>query len=386
MARRPSGSLIKKAKTVTRVTRSETYLINQKYLGDEPIFVGSQEVDLSKAFNWYSAMCSNGDAKEFMVTYLKNVGRFEEAKRFDSVPDGWTPRTACWIARLTSRGVKVDDKVWAFFEDRLAKALTHSTAAKSGIVEWYDSTVANLAVKKAPVVSVQRRITDRANEIIGDIEQMIDEGKVGSIYDWLKARELPALYSPMIVAYYTPILNELLDALSGVDAQLKEAYAKTPKKKLEALILMYNSIVEEATRYGQVVKKSRIPRKPRKVSVEKKLKGLKYQKEDATYKIASVNPEKVIGCQELWTFNTKYKTLTVFRASGRGGLQFKGTSIIGYDTTTSVTKRTGRKPEYFIDRVMNGGKIVLRKLMEEIKGDVNLANRINENTILLKVV
>lgn len=374
MARRPSGSLIKKAKTVTRVTRSETYLINQKYLGDEPIFADSQEVNLSKAFNWYSAMCSNGDAKEFMVTYLKNVGRFDEAKQFDSVPDGWTPRTACWIARLTSRGVKVDAKVWEFFEDRLIKALTHSTVVRVQVAE------------KAPVVSIQKRISDRANEIIGDIEQMIDEGKVGSIYDWLKARELPALYSPMIVAYYTPILNELLDALSGVDAQLKEAFAKMPKKKLEALILMYNSIVEEATRYGQVVKKSRIPRKPRKVSVEKKLKGLKYQKEDATYKIASVNPEKVIGCQELWTFNTKYKTLTVFRASGRGGLQFKGTSIIGYDTTTSVTKRTGRKPEYFIDRVMNGGKIVLRKLMEEIKGDVNLANRINENTILLKVV
>ena len=374
MARRPSGSLIKKAKTVTRVTRSETYLINQKYLGDEPIFADSQEVNLSKAFNWYSAMCSNGDAKEFMVTYLKNVGRFEEAKRFDSVPDGWTPRTACWIARLTSRGVKVDAKVWAFFEDRLAKAMTHSTVVRVQVAE------------KAPVVSIQKRITDRANEIIGDIEQMIDEGKVGSIYDWLKSRELPALYSPMIVAYYTPILNELLDALSGSDPQLKEAFGKMPKKKLEAKIFMYNSIIEEAARYGQVVKKSRVPRKPRKVSVEKKLKGLKYQKEDATYKIASVNPEKIIGCQELWTFNTKYKTLTVFRASGRGGLQIKGTSIIGFDATTSETKRTGRKPEYFIDRVMNGGKIVLRKLMEEIKGDVNLANRINENTILLKVV
>ena len=214
---------------------------------------------------------------------------------------------------------------------------------------------------------------------------MIDEDKVGSIYDWMKAREFPALYSPMIVAYYTPILNELLDALSGSDPQLKEAFGKMPKKKLEAKIFMYNSIVEEAGRYGQVVKKSRVPRKPRKVSVEKKLKGLKFQKEDATYKIASVNPEKIIGCQELWTFNTKYKTLTVFRASGRGGLQIKGTSIIGFDVTTSETKRTGRKPEYFIDRVMNGGKIVLRKLMDEMKVGSALAHRINENTILLKV-
>jgi hypothetical protein len=51
-----------------------------------------------------------------------------------------------------------------------------------------------------------------------------------------------------------------------------------------------------------------------------------------------------------------------------------------------MTKRTGRKPEYFIDKVLNGGKIVLRKLMDEAKGEAPLAFRINENTIILKVV
>ena len=372
MARRPSNSLVRKAKPITRVSRSETYLINQKYMGDEPIF-HEGNVDLGRAFTWYGYMCTTAEAKDFMQTYLKNVGRNDEAKRFASIPDVWTPKTACWVARLMSRGVKIDEKTRDFFEDRLAKALTHSTVAK---VE---------AAEKLPQISIQKRISDKGIEIIGDIEQMIDQNSVGSIYDWMKSKQIPAMYAPVIVAYYTPILNELLDALAGVDEQLKEAYGRMPKKKLEALIFMYNSIIEEAARYGQVVKKSRIPRKPRKISVEKKLKDLKYQKEDANYKIASVNPEKVIGCQELWTFNTKYKTLTVFRASGRGGLQIKGTSIIGYDTTTSVTKRTGRKPEYFIDRVMNGGKIVLRKLMDEIKTDCNLAHRINENTILLKV-
>jgi hypothetical protein len=129
-----------------------------------------------------------------------------------------------------------------------------------------------------------------------------------------------------------------------------------------------------------------VPRKPRAISVEKKLKNFKFQKEDNTFKIASVNPEKVIGAQELWTFNTKYKTLTVFRALDRGGLQVKGTSIINYDEATSVTKRTGRKPEVYVDKVLNGGKIVLRKLMDELKNDAPLAYRINENTILLKVV
>ena len=59
--------------------------------------------------------------------------------------------------------------------------------------------------------------------------------------------------------------------------------------------------------------------------------------------------------------------------------------IINYDEKTSFTKRTGRKPEEYVKRVLDGGKIVLRKIMDELKNDAALAYRINENTILLKV-
>ena len=135
-----------------------------------------------------------------------------------------------------------------------------------------------------------------------------------------------------------------------------------------------------------MTKKVRKPRKPRAVSVEKKLKNLKYQKENNEFKIASINPEKIIGAQELWTFNTKYKIVTVLRALDRGGLQVKGTSIIGYDEATSMSKGTGRKPEVVLDKLQNGGKIVLKKLMGELKTDKALQYRINENTILMKVI
>ena len=120
--------------------------------------------------------------------------------------------------------------------------------------------------------------------------------------------------------------------------------------------------------------------------MEKKIKNLKWQREDATYKIASILPEKIIGSQELWTFNTKYKTITVLRAQDRGGLQVKGTSITGYDPKTSFTRGTGRKTEDTVRRVLDGGKIVLRKIMDELKTEKALAYRINENTILLRVV
>ena len=39
-----------------------------------------------------------------------------------------------------------------------------------------------------------------------------------------------------------------------------------------------------------------------------------------------------------------------------------------------------------LDKLQNGGKIVLRKLMDELKTDKPLQARINENTILIKVL
>ena len=376
MARRPG--LIKRKPKNVRVTKSEAYLVNQKYLGDEPTFKNSYtESEYARALTWYNIMCTTAEAREYIETYFKNTGRTSDLKKFKTVPDTWVPMTAAWIARMIGRGVKVADNSKKFMENQFRNAIdNHSSEAKEE----------NTEIKPTNVISIQDRIREKANDIIGSVEELIDIGEEFSLYDWLKANEIPATYAPRIAAYYAPVLNELIEASEWVNPQLKEGYRHFTKKELDKRILFFNNLIEDAERYADTTKKIRKPRKPRTVSNEKKLKNFKYQKEDATFKIASVNPEKVIGAQELWTFNTKYKTLTVFRALDRGGLQVKGTSIINYDENNSVTKRTGRKPEYYVDKVLNGGKVALRKLTDEMKNDAPLAYRINENTILLKVV
>lgn len=375
MARRPG--LIKRKPKNVRVTKSEAYLVNQKYLGDEPTFKNSySDSEYARALTWYNIMCTTAEAREYIETYLKNTGRTADLKKFKTVPDTWVPTTAAWIARMIGRGVKVADNSKKFMEQKLREAIDlHSAEPKE-----------QTEVKSTNVISIQDRIREKANELIGSVEELIDIGEEFSLYDWMKSNDIPATYAPRIAAYYAPVLNELLEAAEGQDPQLKEGYKHFTKKALEQRILFFNQIIEDAERYADTTKKARKPRKPRTVSVEKKLKNFKYQKEDGNFKIASINPEKVIGAQELWTFNTKYKTLSVFRAMDRGGLQVKGTSLINYDENASVTKRTGRKPEVYVDKVLNGGKVVLRKLMDELKNDAPLAYRINENTILLKVV
>ena len=376
MARR-AALIAKKQKTV-RISRSESYLVNRKYMGDEPEFLGAMTGgEYGFALNWYNCMCDTNDAREYITEYLIKRDRKAEAKLLAKLDNCWVPTTVAWRCRMLDRGYEVPSE-GDFLEKELAKALGRVAPAAG------EPSEDSLAASKR---SIQDRIRDRQHEIIGDIEELLDQGNNElNLYDWLKAKAIPASYCQAIVDYYTPWLDELIQAYEGKDGQLKEAYSYLTRKQLKDRVLFFNKLIDDAQRYGNVTKKVRKPRKPRTVSMDKKLKNFKYQKENNEYKIASINPEKIIGAQELWTFNTKYKIVTVFRALDRGGLQVKGTSIIGYDEASSMSKGTGRKPEIVLDKLQNSGKIVLRKLMEELKTDKPLQLRINENTVLMKVV
>lgn len=378
MAKRPA--LIKRKSKVARTTRSEQYLVNKKHLGDEPTYVSEMmtQVELARCLSWYNYMCTNQEAREYLVEYLKNVGRLSTAKKAKSLSDSATCTTAAWIARIISRGGTVPEDSIRYLKVKLD--------------EIEKCSEVNEAEVESPkvVISIQERMRERASEILGEVEGLIDdyleaEGTF-SFYNWLQSNEIPAAYIPKVIEKLAPRLAEILEASEGQSEDLVEAYAYCKKKDFERIAKFFNMMIEDAERYASNTKKSRQPRKPKTISVEKKIKNLKWQKEDASFKIASVLPDKIIGAQELWTFNTKYKTLTVFRAIDRGGLQVKGSSIANYDPACSFTKGTGRKPEEYIRSVLNGGKIVLRKVMEELKTDKPLAYRINENTILLRII
>ena len=93
MARRPA--LIKKKQKTTRVSKSESYLVNLKYLGEEPSF-GKMltQSEYLTALNWYNYMCETKDAREYIETYLKNTNRLAELKKFKQVPDNMVNKTS----------------------------------------------------------------------------------------------------------------------------------------------------------------------------------------------------------------------------------------------------------------------------------------------------
>jgi hypothetical protein len=85
-------------------------------------------------------------------------------------------------------------------------------------------------------------------------------------------------------------------------------------------------------------------------------------------------------------YNTKYKKLTQYISMSPNGLQVKGTTLIGYDPELSVTKSL-RKPDVTIAELLKAGKVAIRTFMSDLKTTASAPNgRINEQTILLRVI
>jgi len=313
-------------------------------------------------------MCDKDDAREFMTVWLNENNRSDLSKRIKTIPDTWVPLHAAWQCRINSRhAVGIDtDRVLNDIKLAISKGVKEQTADKP----------------KVERVSIQDRMKEKLHDIIGDIEALIDSEEQFSLYDWLRKNEIPAAYATKIAEYYRPIHEELVLAV----AKKVDGYEGWSKAKLQARADFFGKIVSDVERYGDVSKKVRAPTKPRAVSVEKKLKDVRIQKESSEFKLASINLEKVLGAQELWTFNTKYKVFTVIRALDRAGLDIKGMSIMNIDEKNSVSRRGAKRTVELLDKVNKGSKATLKKVLDGLVDADKLQSRLNEHTILLKVL
>ena len=162
------------------------------------------------------------------------------------------------------------------------------------------------------------------------------------------------------------------------------------KKYLEALMLFMGAL-------DIIIDTAKANRKPRKRirSKEKMVAKLKFRVNDEKFQLASINPQEIIGAEELWVFNTKTRKLGRYIASSKDplhqrregtGLSVKGTTVIGFSEDESIQK-TLRKPEEKLKEFKDAGKIKIKKFLDEINAvDIKLNGRINPDTILLKTL
>jgi len=355
---------------------------DEKYLGPEPeVTEESTQIELARAYNWFNYFYTSDDAKSFVISYLKSIKydrdtihRLSQVKAIDLHNIGWN-------CRLLQNGSTLPGDIWESIETRI-KDLA------SEVVETSEATEEQPIQK---VVSIQDRINNKASDLIGELEEETDvffqEGVIQfDIKKWSVEKGVKPQIAKRIAEHFRPQYEEICEAQEGKDADLVEAYKGWRKPVLKIMGLFLKKIIDHMTEVdaaGQAIRKPRAKKvKPASVLVSK----LQFLPEFKELNITSIDPKGIINASQLWVFNPKTRNLSVYHAVGRSGLSVRGTTITGYDTDASLTKKV-RKPEQVIPQVMNAGKVDLRSIMKNLTTIESKVNgRINKDTILLRVI
>ena len=355
---------------------------DEKYLGAEPgINEDSTQSELARAYNWFNYFYTSDDAKAFTISYLKSikydrdtVHKLEQVKSIDLHNIGWN-------CRLLQNGSTLPEDVWNKIEERLI-LLSSKVLDVSETEEDQPQT---------KVVSIQDRINAKASDLIGELEEELDvffqEGVIQfDIKKWSLEKGIKPQVAKRIVEHFRPQYEEIVEAQEGKDAELAEAYSHWRKPVLKIMGLFIKRIVDhmiEVDSAGQAIRKPRKKKvKPASVLVSK----LKYKTEDTELNISSIDPKGIIGASQLWVINTKTRNLSVYHSVGNSGLSVRGTTITGYDTDASITKKV-RKPREVLPQVLTLAKVPLRNVMKDLTtAEQKATGRINEDTILLRTI
>ena len=361
--------------------------LDEIYYGSEPHNEDTR--DKSKCLNWYNYMSDNKSCGEWLSEWMSERGYDKEyvtgIKKLSYVP-----RTAAALARMQSRSVPcvfennlLDPNTTSFIKEHISKCIEDIKSAKSIKEDYYKTK------KRKPKISIQERIQNKADEYAGEIEYHLDcylddpKNKF-DVFKFLTDEKVSGPVAVKVGDNFFNLERELEETLEGKCDQLKEAYSFLSKKGLKEYYNYVVSIRTTCDKYADGQKKLRKRRRKKVYTATEQTKNINYKITDTEYHITSLNPENIVGAMQLWTFNTKTKEITKFVAEDRMGLGVKGTTIQKFNNLSSM-KKIGNKTEYFLDRIQEGGKIVLSKVLDEINTKSSKpTGRINEHTIFLR--
>ena len=418
ISKKPKKQTARMGKTVVASMNRKNY--GEEYEFDHPI----SHHEASIAFTWYSMNCDRKQATRFVLDYLESQNRFDDIKIVKSVSDSKvkaTVATGCWIARMLSNGtVFIDNDFYVnIFENGIKDLVIKSNNGEDDIIEDEDGNIKVISkgkpaepVKKFQRISATRspreKQFDRYLELLNEVADAIDLTLIGkpnykyTIIDTLRNEKVDPIHVKDMMDELLENEAEIKYALSGDYEEFNERFSgrKNEMMKKQAFVA---TLINELNTYlstdgkktnktkvdvsGNIVEKIRKPRKKKPVSASKLISKIKYQEADDLLGLKSIDPLKIVGAQELWAYNTKYASLTVYKSMGEAGLSMKGTTLLNFDETTSVSKKIGRKAKEHTNAVLMAGKVQLRKYIDTINATATKPNgRINENTILLRVI
>ena len=385
---------LKKASIAIRQNKGRD--LSPKWDGHETMSTDQFMKHFRVSMEWYRLESGGKELKPKVINWMSGNGYTkEQIKAFKDTKDNRCGTTMGAIAANLLRGMPA---VRSDFNEGRNTAEWLNKAVKAVIEEGKNDEVESentiTEVKIIAQPTIQERVKEAAMKMTVEIEDAIEsfqtnpetfDPKAFKLLNLLRGRQVKAAHARIIKELYSRNYNELVEAASTKDEQLKEAYAHLSKANLKKITLFYNEILSACDMLAQEAKVNKKPRAQKPTDKSKIVAKMKYLKQDDKLKIVSINPQDIIGAKELWVFNVKTRKLGKYVTTEFSELNVKGTTITGFNENTSVQK-TLRKPEEQLKEFKAAGKVVLRKFLEDIKAvDIKLNGRINEDTVLLKV-
>jgi hypothetical protein len=327
---------------------------------------------LSSALAWYNINMENKQRAKVVLNYMKK-NKYPYQPLMETVPD-YEFLTVSSLIMIKESGGYLEPKDEALISNKLIE-----------IYERYKNVQPVEDTKpKAPVIPIDQRIIESARALSEDIDYAIDnfiktKSTNFSAKNHLLANNASAPVAKKIAEYYKNTLDELNEAIEGKDEQLVEGYSFLTKSELKKFRDFVQTIIEDCNQLQVVVRKPRIQKaKPPAIVVKK----LKYMREFEPLGLKSVDPADIVGCDELWVYNTKQRKLITYEGADGYALTVKGSKIINFSTTKSQS-RTLRDPLKFF-KELDIGKRNLNNAVKTIKTKPSVPNgRMTEDMIII---
>lgn len=369
--------------TKKKVKRITPRGLDQKYLGEEPTwedqqFLGESALSskIAAAYNWYNYFANPKMNREFLTEFMLDSGMSKAAVQMMNKVDDHHILPSTWkMARMITMGYDAPK------ERRIILFNDITQIVKRGI--------AIAEAERPPSAMSKSTVT---NNLLADVESMVDanDEQLTKFYELLKNKAPKPAIVTDIANYYQPWVDELHLALLGKgrngDLQLREAYEHMSKKQIKDRIALFEGIINDCKSYVGNNRKA-VVRKPRKIKPKSDtviVKSLKYQKEDVDMKIVSIDPTKIVGAKELWTFNTKYNVLAHYVSDT--GLTVKGTTLQNVNDKLSSQKKL-RKPDQVLPDITGSTSKAAIRSFEALTTKASVPNgRIADTSIILRAV
>lgn len=271
-----------------------------------------------------------------------------------------------------------------FFDEMLKKG--------KEVIASKKENVEKVVIKKRTIAEI---VQERTSDFIGEVEEILDmfySGKSLDIKDYSLFNELKKIDAPYNMAkgvhdYYFPLKEEAkLLTSKKVPKDLEEAYSSWSAAKKRNYLKLLRLIVEDADKYMATKKAVRKVRISRPKSADKQIKNLKFLKDSAEYKLASIDPLNVIGAMRLYTFNSKSRIITEYVCLSAKGFEVKGSTLQHVDIEASRETKL-RKPEDFLKIIMKQSPVKINKEWKSLTTKTSTPNaRINKDTLLLRAL